>query len=504
LSSLDPHKSGVGRPQTSRSADTAAHIDLDRVVSSNFLGVGTEWSAYPWWDLSDERWHRVLARVEYMQLPLTRVMQSAFYYWRGFEDSGEPVYNFDSTFELKFYRLLDWCETHGTTVIIGEWGAPVSAEGLTLANDDPRWARLIGDFLHHLVDVKRYSCIKYYNLINEPHGWWSTIAGRFPEWKQAMTNLASELRTRHLDRRISLVAPDADDEWTDKTIADPELREITGVYDEHWYVTGEEVALGRVEDRCRNRVRRISECDPRKRFLLGELGIVDGKTEDDKQPNVYEFWYGLSMADAAVQLIRGGCAGFIAWYLDDAMHFLGDEKVILHDGGKLPHDAYERRKVWGLWNSLGGLYGHPEDEQLRPWFYTWSLLSRCFPPGCDVVETSVEGKEGVRMAAARFNSGGQTHFSFALVSRVAGPCVVRISTSGVDERIDLDIYEYFDLDGDNRVDAWPTTMDDEGRDLFPQPVRRIPNADIIRGVDFDVPGAGVIFATSLKSEDGVR
>lgn len=25
--------------------------------------------------------------------------------------------------------------------------------------------------------------------------------------------------------------------------------------------------------------------------------------------------------------------------------------------------------------------GIPEDENMRPWFYTWSLLSRLFPDG---------------------------------------------------------------------------------------------------------------------------
>jgi hypothetical protein len=474
---------------------------LDRVVCSRFLGIGVEWSAYPWWNLSDERWQRVLRRVEFMRLPLTRVMESAFYYWNGFDGNGTPSYSFESSFQSKLHRLLDWCEQHNTAVIIGEWGAPVSVDGLSLANDDLRWPLMIADHLQYLQDVKHYSCIKYYNLINEPHGSWSTAAGRFPEWKRAMMNLASELRSRQLHRRLQLLAPDADSEWTDRTLADPELRALTGLYDEHWYVTREEVARGEVEVRCRDRVEQIAQYDTGKRFILGELGIVDGKTEDDKQPNVHQFWYGLAMADAAVQLLRGGCAAFIAWCLDDAMHFFGDDKVILRDGDAVPADSYARRKVWGMWNSLGGLHGHPEDEQLRPWFYTWSLLSRCFPPGCDVVEATVDPPDGLRLAATRLDVDGQQHLSFALVSQTEDQRLVHLRATGLRTPINIDVYEYFDLNGDNRVDAWPNPTTADGRDQFPRPVRRIRGADLGHGIELVVPGAGVIFATTLRCDE---
>ena len=28
--------------------------------------------------------------------------------------------------------------------------------------------------------------------------------------------------------------------------------------------------------------------------------------------------------------------------------------------------------------------GHPEDEAIRPWFYTWSLMTRLFPKGARI------------------------------------------------------------------------------------------------------------------------
>ena len=313
-----------------------------------------------------------------------------------------------------------------------------------------------------------------------------------------MVNLASEFHQRNLHKRISIVAPDADMEWTHRTLDDAELRTLTDLYDEHWYVTREEVQRGLIEERCRDRVRNIHDTDSGKQFILGELGIVDGKTDDDKQPNVYKFWYGMTMADAAIQLLSGGCAGFIAWYLDDAMHFLGDGEVVIRDGHSPPADAYERRKVWGLWNSLGEKYGDPKDEQLRPWFYTWSLLSRCFPAGCEIVESRLSEAGRQRVASARIHSGERSHISIAIVSYSEGKHAIRVTAAGVNQLTDLDIYEYFDCDGDNCVDAWPETVDDRGADIFPTPVRRLKSVDLGQGIDVELPGQGVVILTSLQ------
>jgi hypothetical protein len=298
-----------------------------------------------------------------------------------------------------------------------------------------------------------------------------------------------------------IVAPDADQEWTHRTLEDKELRKVTGIYDEHWYVTREEVASGRIEERCRDRIRLIKSLDPNKDFILGELGIVDGKTDEDKQPNVFNFWYGMTMADAAIQLLRGGCAGFIAWYLDDSMHFLGDGDVVVRDGSSLPANAYELRKVWGLWNSLGGQHGDPGDEQLRPWFYTWSLLSRCFPAGCKVVECRVSNSGEHRVAAACVQTGEMLHVSLAIVSYIGEKHTIRLSATGIDDSVDLAVYEYFDCDDDNRVDAWPVTVDERGADVFPTPVRWLKDVDLCSEIDVEFPGKGVVVLTSMGGND---
>lgn len=487
-------------------ASTAAniHVDLSRIVTTKFLGAGVQWSAYPWWDLTELEWNRVCRRLEFMRLPLTRTMQSSFYYWSGDDPRGRPIYNFESSYQQKLRRLLDWCEQHGTQVILGEWGAPTDVAGKSVANDDPRWARMIGDFLTDLFQRSQYHCVRYFNLINEPHGDWSSIAGRFHEWKAAILNLQQELRSRELEERIAIVAPDADAEWLQKTLDDRQLSAATELFDVHWYVSRDDICYGLVEQGCRKLREQVARVDPAKQLLFGELGILDGKTSDDRQPNVYGFGYGVEMADAAIQLMNGGSAGFIAWYLDDAMHFFGDGEFVRREGEPLPVNAYGRRKVWGMWNSLGDRMEHAKDSQLRPWFFTWSLLTRCFPAGCAIVTVEVDDSRHLAAAAARVVVNGAAGISLAIVNRRDERRAVSIQVPGLDAELSLCRYDYFDQDADDRPDAWPVSIDDNGADIFPQPTIILQRVNLERGIKLVLPGRGVTILTSLESSESNR
>ena len=478
-------------------------VDADEVVTSGFLGVGVQCSAYPWWELTDAEWDRVFRRLTFMRVSLMRTMQSAFYYWHGSDSLGQPVYNFDSTYEQKLHRLLDWCEQNSVQVILGEWGAPTDFTGAALANDDPKWTSMVGDFLTDLFRRRDYRCIRYFNLINEPHGSWSTTAGRFDEWKSAILNLHAELHRRGMRKRVAIAAPDADSEWMHKTLADRDLRAATGLYDVHWYVTRDEISNGLVEQKCRALCDQIARLDPGKPFVLGELGIVDGKTNDDRQPNVYGFGYGVDMADAAIQLMRGGCSGFIAWYLDDAMHFFGDGDVVRRDCEPPPEDAYSKRKVWGMWNSLGDRMGDPQDAQLRPWFYTWSLLARYFPAGCKIVSVDVGDTTQIAAVAARVPEGGGAGVSLAIISRTNLPQVVTIHVPALNGRVSLARFDYFDLDADDRPDAWRISVDEDGNDVFPQPTSILHHVDLQRGIELEILGRGVVILTTIQPKEPV-
>ena len=186
--------------------DAVIEVNADTVMEKNFLGVGAQWSSYPWWDISDADWEKLFRRVEYMKLPFVRVMIDAFWYCQGFDDSGKPIYTWDTSYMKKLYKLLDWCEANNAVVMFGEWGKP-EGKDLALKTEDPVWTKIIGDCMVYLLDEKGYTCIKYYNLINEPHGWWTYIT--FDQWKTAINNLHTEFVKRGIRDQVMIASPDA-------------------------------------------------------------------------------------------------------------------------------------------------------------------------------------------------------------------------------------------------------------------------------------------------------
>jgi hypothetical protein len=180
------------------------------------------------------------------------------------------------------------------------------------------------------------------------------------------------------------------------------------------------------------------------------------------------------------------------------MHFLGDGDLVRRDGEPLPADAYSKRKVWGLWNSLGDRMGNPQDAQLRPWFYTWSLLSRYFPAGCEIVSVDVSNSPWIAVAAAQVVQQGEVGISLAIVSRKSIPQVLTIRVPALETEVCLSRFDYFDLDADNRPDSWPTSVDENGSDVFPEPTSVWPQVDFQRGLTVELPGRGVAILTSLE------
>lgn len=176
-------------------------IPTDRIVSDSFVGAGVQWSAYPHADsetaewgllLTDEKWEELIRRMDYLQPRFMRVMDQANWrYFKGLDADGNPILDFDTQEAHALYRILDFCQERGIVVMIGEWGVPGHRHD---RNDpsirlrdvtDSRWHRMIGAWVEHLIVTKGYSCIRYYDFINEPNGSWACTNGNFAEWPPA-------------------------------------------------------------------------------------------------------------------------------------------------------------------------------------------------------------------------------------------------------------------------------------------------------------------------------
>jgi hypothetical protein len=387
----------------------------DEIISSNFIGNGVQWSAYhhansessDWGKLmTDEKWQMNFDRLDYMKPKLFRILDQANWrYLVGFDEFDEPILDFNTDEVKALEKLLDYAEENEITVLFGEWGTPYKmhdkeeghGDKFTGAND-PKWIKIIVQYLDYLINTRGYTCLKYYNHVNEPDGFWASTDGNFEEWSEGVKLLKAEMDRVGLSDKIVIAGPDAvwQLDWVKRSLE--EVDHCLGIYDVHAYAPYDLVRSGEFQQVYGELARPVLENN--KQIFFGEIGfnrkgeenqkraVDDGYASEDSQMDVYDFSYGIDMADVAIQIQNAGYSGSAAWDLDDAMHTKND----LGQKNQL--------KRWGMWNSLGTeICNNPEDENMRPWFYSWSLLCRYFPPGYNIIATDSTGIDGLRLSA---------------------------------------------------------------------------------------------------------
>lgn len=379
----------------------------DEVVQSSYLGNGVEWDPYdeaPSWgaEVSDSDWETLFTRMDFLRPGFIRCMVGGqnLYYDRGTYDRERNA--------ASLLKLLSFCQDRGIEVIYGEFNPP----DRSLKADDA-WVKMSVDYLDWLVREKGFDCIRHFIIFNEPDGDWATPEGDYGFWKSMMERFHAEM-ARHpgLLEKVTLAGPDVVIEyrnpasaydapgWVAQTAAD--LDSLVGLYDIHAYPGQHQVRSGAFADMLGDF--RIPEG---KRLVLGEAGYKYWREEDaalqaendrraeaspytqgtDSQMLCGDFFYGLDLSVLAMDVMNGGVAGLAVWMLDDA----------LHAGGSSPRNL----KIWGFWNILGEeLFGDKSLEAPKPSFYSWALMSRYFPRGCDILKVDAPPVEGLRMAAA--------------------------------------------------------------------------------------------------------
>ena len=364
--------------------------------------------------------------------------------------------------------------------MLGEWSPPgrlgTGTNNVAGRPDDPRWARLITDCVNWLRNERHYSVIRMYNMMNEPNGNWMWPGGKvdYAAWASGLPNLRKELDAHGLEQ-LPIVGPDNSWNWEWIDRVSHEMPQCIGEWEMHWYATDKEILSGEMERLLGEKRRVVLANDPQahsKRLFLAESGLLDGKTKNDQQPRVRTFPYGVLMADYVAQVARAGWMGACAWDLDDAMHAaLGHPTV--------PDD--QTLKVWGFWNSQGTAMGHPEDENLRPWFYTWSLMSRLFPRGTRIVGVRQPELPGLRVVAGTGPEGRSVRVM--LVNNADEARALTLSAPGAGRKT-LVKYHYFDTDRPTNANG------------FPVPKETIPDADWERGLTVTMPARGVVFLST--------
>lgn len=378
------------------------------IIHPSFMGNGVQWGGYDilktWTGsptLSGSDWDKLFLRVRFLRPSIVRIM-------------GAPGWNYlvngqydPSKSEAVLVRILDFCQQEGIDVMFGEWGH-TGGEGI-----DQEWLENSAKFLEWLINTKGYSCIRYFNMVNEPNGDWSTINGNYPLWRDLIGQFHARLVAKGIDSKVKIIGPDIAVwgtnliSWVLNTTSD--LSDQVGACDIHTYPKETEVRDGSYFQMIRAYRNAVPEG---KEMLMGELGFkyaassvldlqndqriaADKYASEDSNMMVYDAFYGIDMADAVIQNMRAGYSGVIVWDLDDAMYNKGES-------------GSTKLKRWGFWNILGEeKFEDPDDENIRPWFYTMSLLCRYFPQGTTICQVSLPDKAGLRAVAGE-KDGKQT------------------------------------------------------------------------------------------------
>lgn len=390
------------------------------VINGNYIGNGVQWDPYPeaeeWGaPVSEEDWEKLYHRLDYMKPQYVRcLINSPFRYYNAETGEYEKERNIES---LK--KVLQYCQDNDITVLFGEFNPPTWE-----MKDDPEWIEMAANYLNYLVNDLGFDCIEYYNLFNEPDGDWASTNGDFELWKKMIYAFHDEMQKYPgLADKVEIAGPDvvvdyknpsseyAAYEWVDQTAV--QMDDVIGIYDIHAYPGQHQVRSGEFKEIIQRYRKNVPDD---KQIIFGEAGYKYWREEDsllmeeynrradehpytkgsDSNMMVYDFFYGLDMSMLAMDVMNGGYSALAAWMLDDAMHSDGDA------GNK--YDI----KLWGMWNILGEeVFDRPGEEEIRPWYYTWSLMCRYFPQGTNVLEVKGDYPQEVRVVAGE-NNGDYT------------------------------------------------------------------------------------------------
>lgn len=269
-------ESAAPEPPTERGA-VSVYIS-NEMITDGYVGNGVEWDPYQLdygygrMHISDADRQKTCDRLDFMRPRLIRVMLNM----TSLVNDGElePGTNFD-----QISWILDYCQSRDVTVIFGDWGeGHLDARAKNVNHELIAFAARYVDWL---VNEKGYSCIKHYNLVNEPNGNWSAADGDYSLWAKAIRSLRGEFEKRGLADKVLFAAPDVviwtarEAWWVDScaTYMTPDV----GLYDIHTYPAKSTVNSGEYSEIIGAYKAKVPAG---KKIVMGEIGLKFVTRED--------------------------------------------------------------------------------------------------------------------------------------------------------------------------------------------------------------------------------
>jgi hypothetical protein len=283
---------------------------------------GSGWGGYP--PAEDGRaWRQIYRHAEWLGLDFCRVELEQRIY-----EPERGQFTWDSPEMRVLYRILDWCEQRHVDVFLQQMWGNVDWNAWPEFRGDPakrvhsgpysmdEFADGLATFMEHLVKTRRYTCIRWLCINNEPGYDWS--------WWQRPPNQSMSLREglaavrQALDRRgvaVPLSGPDKTD-LPELNAAEIDFDPFIGAYDLHsyyarfdWQATNG-YPLAVAEQRLGDWTKWAH--DRGKPLFLSELGsMVFGWNGNHPGPSTFEA--AIKDAELVVRGLNLGGDGFNRW-----------------------------------------------------------------------------------------------------------------------------------------------------------------------------------------------
>ncbi len=383
---------------------------------------GSAWGGNPPAE-DDARWQQIERHADWLGLDFVRV-EVEQRMWQPERDR----FTWDAPEMRILYRILDWCESRNADVFLQvmwgnvDWNAHPEFRGdaVTRVHSGPHDMQAFADgvaaMVKHLAQTKRYSCIRWLCINNEPGAEWS--------WWQAPPNTPMSLRDglaavrRALDRegvRVPLSGPD----WTDLPELKPEkidFDEFIGAHDLHSYsarfdwATTEGYPLAAAEKRLA--AWRAWATARGKPLFLSELGtMVYGWRTNNAGPARFES--ALKDAELVVRGLNLGVDGFNRWSFVNRGDLDGQWQMI---------------STWDEANKT-------LRESIRPFansYFVYGLISRFTAKHSSVVACETRGGrvDGTNRVFATALRSPKGHLTWVIVNDAPQAWPARLEVSG--------------------------------------------------------------------------
>lgn len=358
-------------------------------------------------------WEQIYSHAGWLGLSFLRVELSARMY-----EPERKKFDWDNEEMEALYKILDWAEAADADVFLQQmwhnvkWNSYPGVQPLLSAPKSLEdFAEGIATLVEHLTVTKKYSCIKWVCITNEPPGgswgsWWSmgeTNPPVTPAWKEVR---------EALDRR-NLTIPISGPDWTDLPVFDAakiDFDEYIGAYDIHSYQGIDEEKQKIVEDwvewaRKHN-----------KPLLLTEIGDMRLGWKDDN-PGPKSFAAALSNAESVLRGLSAGAGAFNRWSFTNRGDLDGQFQLI---------------RTWDIENKM--YYDKVEVEPEA--FYGYGIITRFMAKHSFVVATDTIANPAILSQTLKNDDGKLTTY---ILNKSDSAQVVRIMMTGVDKQ---KLYQY--------------------------------------------------------------